>query len=270
VESPYVVLPKSAAGRRPWLGRYAPSDHSSLFPGAAGLRSIALLPLLRRGSVIGSLNLGSTETERFTNELATDFLHHLAVIAAFCLESAVNRARLVRSGFTDVLTGWHNRRYLQTRLHEELSRCQRERSTLSCLMIDVDHFKRVNDDHGHLAGDEVLRQLALRLNTQVRDSDVSARYGGEEFVILLPGTGIDAARVLAERIRRAVADKPFEIEAANAVLPITVSIGVAEHKPASNQDDLTAAGERLIARADLGLYEAKAAGRNAVAEAPSG
>ena len=187
------------------------ADHELLFPSVSSLESVALLPLTRQGRIIGSLNMGSTEARRFADHLATDFLHHLAVIAAFCLENAVNRARLVRSGFTDVLTGWHNRRYLQTRLREELARCHRELSPLTCLMIDVDHFKHINDRYGHLAGDEILRQLAQCVDGEVRSSDVSARYGGEEFVILLPATGLAAGRVLAERIRGAVSAELFEL-----------------------------------------------------------
>ena len=206
VDSVHGVAPAVAAGRRPWLGKFNRADHALLFPRRARRsKRVALLPLTRQERLIGSLNFGSRERERFTAALGTDFLHHLAVIAAFALESAVNRARLVRSGFTDVLTGWHNRRYLQSRLHEELARCRRERTPLTCLMIDVDHFKSVNDRFGHLAGDEVLRQLAHCISAEVRGSDVSARYGGEEFVVLLPGTGVAAGFLLAERIRAAVA-----------------------------------------------------------------
>jgi diguanylate cyclase (GGDEF)-like protein len=267
VDSAHALAPQLAAGRRPWLGRYERADHALLFPANEPLQSIALLPLTRQERIIGSLNMGSRESRRFSDELATDFLHHLAVIAAFSLENTVNRARLVRSGFTDVLTGWHNRRYLQTRLHEELARSRREQTALTCLMIDVDHFKRINDRYGHLAGDEVLRQLALCVNGEVRSSDVSARYGGEEFVILLPGTGIEAGRLLAERIRQAVAAEPFELRDVSGALPITVSIGVAEHRPSGDEEDMKVAGERLIARADLALYEAKASGRNNVAQA---
>jgi two-component system cell cycle response regulator len=134
-------------------------------------------------------------------------------------------------------------------------------------MIDVDHFKRINDRYGHLVGDEVLRQLAQCVDGEVRSSDVSARYGGEEFVVLLPATGIAAGRLLAERIRAAVSAETFEVGDLTEPLPITVSIGVAEFRPSSNQDDLKLAGERLITKADLALYEAKANGRNAVAEA---
>lgn len=267
VDSVHALAPQLAPGRRPWLGKFMRSDHALLFPPDVQLQSVALLPLTRQDRIIGSLNLGSAEGRRFTENLATDLLHHLAVIAAFCLENAVNRARLIRSGLTDVLTGWHNRRYLQTRLHEELARSQREETALTCLMIDVDHFKKVNDRHGHLAGDEVLRQLAHCVEAEVRNSDVSARYGGEEFVILLPGTGVEAGRLLAERIRNAVSRESFEVPGVSEPLPITVSIGVAEYRPVAKMDDLKVAGERLIALADLALYEAKAGGRNTVAQA---
>jgi diguanylate cyclase (GGDEF)-like protein len=267
VASVHGIAPMVAQGRRPWLGKFGRADHGLLFPAARALESVALLPLTRQERLIGCLNFGSRERERFQAALGTDFLHHLAVIAAFALESAVNRARLVRSGLTDVLTGWHNRRYLLSRLHEEVVRCRRERTPLTCLMIDVDHFKSVNDRFGHLVGDEVLRQLAHCISAEVRGSDVSARYGGEEFVILLPGTGIAAGFLLAERIRAAVAAEPFELPALKSRLPVTVSIGVAEHSSAPEALDLKVIAERLLARADLALYEAKAGGRNAVAQA---
>lgn len=267
VDSVHGLSPSVGAGRRPWLGRFSRADHALLFPAREELRSVALLSLTRQDRLIGSLNFGSREPQRFQAALGTEFLHQLAVIAAFSLESTVNRARLVRSGFTDALTGWHNRRYLQTRLHEELARCRREQTPLTCLMIDVDHFKVVNDRFGHLAGDEVLRQLAHCIGAEIRGSDVSARYGGEEFVVLLPGTGITAGFLLAERIRAAVAAEPFSLPAGASRLPVTVSIGVAEHSPGFGEHDLKVVGERLLALADVALYEAKAGGRNAVARA---
>lgn len=267
VDSARALAPQLAAGA-PWLGAFSRTDHGLLFPANLRLHTVALLPLMRERRLIGSINLGSDDRERFTPAHATDFLHHVAVIAAFCLENAVNRARLIRSGFTDVLTGWHNRRYLQNRLREELARCRRERATLTCLMIDVDHFKRINDRHGHLVGDDVLRRVAQRIEGQVRVSDVAARYGGEEFVILLPGTGRDAGGLLAERIRRAVADEPFTITGTTSEpLAVTVSIGVAEHRSSAAGEDFQIAGEQLLALADRALYEAKAAGRNTVAHA---
>ncbi len=134
-------------------------------------------------------------------------------------------------------------------------------------MIDVDHFKRINDQHGHVAGDEVLRKVAQRIEGAVRGSDVAARYGGEEFVILLPGTGHEAGAQLAERIRRAMADKTFEVASSAEPVPVTVSIGVAEHRAGADTEDLEVVGDRLLARADYALYEAKAGGRNSVARA---
>lgn len=268
VDSMRPLAPLFVHGHKPWLGKFRRADHAPLFPAYPRLQSVALLPLTREGHIIGSLNLGSDEGRRFGGHLATDFLHHLAVIAAFCLENAVNRARLIRSGFTDALTGWRNRRYLQTRLHEELARCRRDNTALTCLMIDVDHFKKINDRYGHLGGDEILRQLARCIGTEVRDSDVSARYGGEEFVILLPNTGLDAGRVFAERMRRIVSQKTIDLPGINDPVAVTVSIGVAEHRPnAAAANDLTKAAERLIALADAALYEAKAGGRNAVVHA---
>jgi two-component system cell cycle response regulator len=264
VDTLHGLAPQFAAAVRPWLGPFSQSGHGLLFPGRQRLGSVALLPLMRRERLVGSLNLGSADRIRFNRSLATDFLHHLGVIAAFALENTINRARLLRSGFTDVLTGWHNRRYLQARLREELARSSRERTALACLMVDVDHFKRINDEHGHLAGDEVLSQLARRVDAVVRSSDVSARYGGEEFVILLPGTDARAASILAERIRQAVSAQPFGIGAGERALGVTVSIGVAEYRPAEREEEVKVAGERLIARADDALYEAKAKGRNVV------
>ncbi|HEX7081738.1 MAG TPA: DUF484 family protein [Gammaproteobacteria bacterium] len=264
------LLPAASQTGQPWLGPFSADSHALLFPGIGGLRSVALLPLVRHERIFGSLNMGSTDPTRFTRRHATDFLHHLAVIAAFAFENTVNRARLVRSGFTDALTGWHNRRYLQARLREELARSQRDRAPLACLMVDVDHFKAVNDRYGHLAGDQVLRELARRVGAEVRSSDVSARYGGEEFVILLPGTDARAGHALAERIRCAVSARPFRLEASGATIAVTVSIGVAECRPGPPGEDLGAAGERLLAGADRALYEAKAQGRNLVALAAHG
>ncbi|HEX7720286.1 MAG TPA: DUF484 family protein, partial [Woeseiaceae bacterium] len=208
VESLSGLAPQYVALSKPWLGPYRASDHQLLFPQHPGLASIAILPLTHKGTLFGSINFGSRDGSRFTAQHATDFFSHLATIASFALENAVNRARLMRSGFTDVLTGWHNRRYLQVRLTEELARARRDRSSLVCLMLDLDHFKDVNDTYGHAAGDEVLRELAQRVESQVRASDVAARYGGEEFVILMPHTDVTSGKLLAERIRQAVSSSP--------------------------------------------------------------
>ena len=163
-----------------------------------------------------------------------------------------------------MLTGWNNRRYLQVRLVEELARARRDAGSLVCLMLDIDHFKNVNDTYGHAAGDAVLRELAQRIESQVRVSDIAARYGGEEFVVLLPGTEIESGKLLAELIRRAVSAKPTEIGGGDSIT-ITASIGIASITPARDIDDLKTAGESLLARADVALYSAKSAGRDQVA-----
>jgi two-component system cell cycle response regulator len=261
-ELPELLPFHGVAGPRPWLGAFDAARHAALFPGTDGLRSVALLPLARRDKLVGSVNMGSANPARFTRRHAADFLHHLGIMAAFALENTANRARLVRSVLTDPLTGWNNRRYLEARLREEIARCRRLQSPIACLMVDVDHFKQVNDRYGHLAGDDVLRGVAARLAREVRSSDVAARYGGEEFVILLPGTDARAGRVLAERIRAAVAERPFEIGGGRDPLAVTVSIGVADRVPDASDD--AAQGEELIARADAALYAAKAGGRNMV------
>ena len=263
VESLTGLAPQYIALHQPWLGSFAGCDHQMICPGADGLKSIAMIPLTHRGKLIGSINLCSSDALRFTRDHASDFLAHLGIIASFCVENGVNRARLLRSGFTDVLTGWHNRRYLSVRLNEELARAWRDQAGIICLMLDVDHFKRVNDAWGHAAGDAVLRELAQRIESQVRASDVAARYGGEEFVVLLPNTEVASAKLLAERIRAAISEAPIGLPCGDAVT-VTVSIGIAEVHPGPDDHDLKTIGDSLIARADVALYAAKAAGRDRV------
>jgi two-component system cell cycle response regulator len=130
-------------------------------------------------------------------------------------------------------------------------------------MLDMDHFKRVNDTWGHAAGDAVLRELAQRIDSQVRASDVAARFGGEEFVVLLPKTEGASARLLADRIRTAISASPFDLPCGEAVT-MTVSIGIAEVHPEPDDADLKTLGDSLIARADVALYAAKSAGRDCV------
>ena len=125
------LAPQFNSFHRPWLGPYMGCDHQLLFPANGGIRSVALIPLRRQDRLQGSLNFGSTDERRFSRHLATDFLAHLGVIASFAIENTVNRARLVRSGLTDFLTGWHNRRYLNARLKEELARAQRQGTSLA-------------------------------------------------------------------------------------------------------------------------------------------
>ena len=263
VESLAGMAPPFANLQRPWLGPYVGSDHQLVFPGGRPLKSVALIPLPRQDRLTGTLNFGSLDPKRFTRHHATDFLAHLGIIAAVCLENAVNRARLLRSGMTDFLTGWHNRRYLHTRIKEELARAQRHGTPVACLMIDLDHFKQINDAFGHLAGDHVLRELAQRIDGQIRGSDTAARFGGDEFAILLPETSAAEAAQLAERIRQIVCCNPVDV-GTGQTHPLSISIGVAAVNPGRGERDLKAVADGLLAEADAALYRAKAHGRGRV------
>ena len=263
VESLSGVAPQYIALSRPWQGPFAACDHQLICPAARDAKSLAMLPITLRGDLIGSINFCSSNAERFKSDETTDDFEHLARIASLCLENAINRARLLRSGFTDALTGWHNRQYLKVRLSEELARARRDGTRLVCLMLDIDHFKRVGDSWGHAAGDVALREVAQRVDSQVRASDIAARYAGEQFVVLMPDTDVGAAQLLAERIRHALAEAPIDLANGDAV-SLTGSIGIAEVQLAPEADDLKTVGDSLMARAGVALYAAKSAGRDRV------
>jgi two-component system, cell cycle response regulator len=250
---------------RPWLGAYDPDEHELLISPGFRQGSIALIPLPRDNQAIGIMAFGSREPRRFTSNLAADFLAHLGKVVAISLENAVNRARLVRSGVTDFLTGWHNRRYFHTRMREELARAERTGKALACMMIDVDNFKEINDRFGHLAGDEALKEVARRAEAEIRAGDTGARFGGDEFAILLAGAESSHAVKLAERIHQSVGATPIRVHG-GAHVTVTLSIGLASArpKPQPRAHDHKVLAERLIAEADAALYRAKSAGRNRV------
>lgn len=257
------VAPRLPELDRPWLGPFYKEDHDLLIQGAVRSGSVALIPLCRNEKLDGLLVFCSRDPLRFNKELASDFLAHLGVVAAICIENSVNRAKLVRSGLTDFLTGFHNRRYLQSRLREELARAQRAHQYLVCLMIDVDHFKRINDQYGHLAGDAVLREVARRVDAEMRTSDTGARFGGDEFAIVLAQSSFEDGERVAQRVLRAVSGQPIKV-GANGTETVTLSIGVAAAAPGPEVRDLKHMAERLIAEADAALYRAKSGGRNRV------
>jgi diguanylate cyclase (GGDEF)-like protein len=266
-----------ARGWRPMLGSPDPAQ-AALFQGVAvrSLGSTALLPLLHRGECIGSLNLGSRDAARFSTGNSTDFLERLAALAAICLDNALVAERLKLVGLTDALTGVHNRRYFESRCLEEVKAAQRNGQPLVCLLLDVDHFKRINDNHGHPAGDAVLRQVGQIIRGQLRGNDVVARYGGEEFVLLLPDTPLEGGVETADRIRLAIAAEAMSAHAEEAPpLHITVSLGVAQlqteaRDPGAASDapsrrpSAVESMKLLVQRTDQALYAAKQAGRNRV------
>jgi diguanylate cyclase (GGDEF)-like protein len=224
--------------------------------------SMLLLPLMRQGELVGSLNMASSNAERFAIDRSTDFVERLADIFSICLENALNHERLNLIGLTDPLTGIFNRRYLETRCQEEIAHVRRHRSRLCAMFLDIDKFKRINDSYGHIMGDEVLRKVATLIKSELRSNDVLARYGGEEFVVLLPQTELHHTCEIAERIRCAIAAHPFRFDGRNE-LQVTISIGVAQIPVEPEGSDLDIA-HKLLASADEALYLAKESGRNKV------
>jgi two-component system cell cycle response regulator len=174
-------------------------------------------------------------------------------------EKAVDNERLERMANTDPLTGINNHGYLYRRLNEEVERALRYGSDLSCIMIDIDLFKAVNDRYGHLKGDHVLRDIAHIIQRSIRKIDIGARYGGEEFVVLLPETSLDGGYQQAERIRREVKAHYFDAIDGGRV---TVSCGVACLSRPTSEADERFTPDRLIGAADNALYAAKRAGRD--------
>jgi len=248
----------------PVLDRYCEDKYGELFTLAAKApASVALLPLIRYGEMIGSLNLGSFREERFVQGAGTDFLQRLAAVVSICLENAANHERLKRVGLTDFLTSVNNRRFFDQRLQEEMTRCKRRSSALSCLLLDIDHFKKINDTYGHRAGDLVLKEFAALIRKQLRCSDVLARYGGEEFVVLLIDSQPDVSVEIAERIRRELADYAIQLEDGNTIT-VTVSIGVALIDGQADPRSPDEMGGVLVEQADQALYRAKNEGRDRV------
>ncbi len=177
--------------------------------------------------------------------------------AALAFERAKLIAFLEELSVTDALTGIANRRQLEWRLTEEIERARRYQYPLTTLMVDIDHFKQVNDTYGHQVGDAVLQKVVQRMRQSLRRTDFLARYGGEEFLVLAPQTPMERALTLAERLCHAIASKPIAVNE-NLLIPITVSVGVAVF-PQHAQNE-----RELINTVDIALYRAKQEGRNCV------
>lgn len=164
----------------------------------------------------------------------------------------------IEMAITDGLTGLYNRRYMETHLGALTEQAASRGKPISVLILDIDFFKSINDGHGHDAGDDVLREFALRIRKSIRNIDLACRYGGEEFVIVMPETDMGVATMVAERLRRKIATEPFPIQQGVKQLPVTLSIGIAS----LGADGDTAA--TMLKRADQALYRAKRDGRNRV------
>ena len=250
------------ASLRPVLNTYNPFSHGLLFQDLPQVpASVALLPLVRNGELIGSMNLGSARPDRYEKGMDTDFLEHLAAVVAICTENAVNHERLKRMGLTDPLTRVNNRRFFDQRLYEEVSDALRHQQPLSCIFLDIDKFKRVNDELGHQSGDLVLQDVAMLINSQLRTSDIIARYGGEEFVVLLPDTTVESAMEIAERIRARIEEHVFVLPEGKR-MHITISSGLSMLVTDTADPNVRELANELVDHADQALLMAKEGGRN--------
>lgn len=208
--------------------------------------------LLLEGESISSAG----RTDSGTARLLSSF--HLVVERIGITLSGISlREELQRFSYEDALTGLKNRRYFDQLFEHEVAVALRKGSALSLLLLDIDHFKRFNDNHGHEAGDAALQAFASVLESRFRGSDVVCRYGGEEFVVILPGSGIDGARERAEQLREAIRKEPVVFEGSNLGY-LTISIGLAAWPDSTNEP------EQLFKLADEALYRAKAGGRDSV------
>lgn len=236
-----------------WIAQAARAQAPQIV--TCGDLSLAVTALRSHDTIQGLVGIGTRAARQFT-PAEMERLVASSHLAAVALENARLHARIQSLAVTDGLTGLCNHRHFYDELHREMARARRQRSPLSLLMLDIDHFKEFNDTFGHIQGDQVLRTVAGILRETARDMDVVARYGGEEFAVILPDTSPAQARHVAERIRQQIAHTPFRGGAS-----ITVSVGVAgldaSQEPPESPPD-------LVRRADQALYRAKQTGRNRV------
>jgi len=222
---------------------------------AGGIRSWLGIPLFMYGGCEGVIAVQSTQTGAFRDD-------HQRLLESLGLQiaAALQNAHLYELAMVDGLTGLFMRRYFDARIEEEIERSKRYKTPFSVVMMDVDDFKKLNDDHGHLIGDRVLRAIANVVKAQMRGVDTAARYGGEEIALILPRTEMVSAYNVGERIRSAIAEIRVTTDSEPPkVLSVTASFGIASY-PESKAAD----GEDLVRRADRALYRAKKTGKNRV------
>ncbi len=223
----------------------------------ATLKSYLTLPLAVEGEIIGCISINSDQPNAFDAQ-DLQFFSVIGYQMAASLKHLQRLSSVKKEAIYDTLTGLVNRRYFEERITAEAKKAFLNGSALSIIMVDIDHFKRVNDTFGHAAGDKVLREVGSLLKSSVRrQDDMVARYGGEEFVLVLPGVTLEPASTIAERIRRSFQDTPIDI--GETQLHLTISLGISNfpiHRVKSK--------EELVKMADLALYEAKRRGRNRV------
>jgi diguanylate cyclase (GGDEF)-like protein len=223
-------------------------------------RSVLALPLKVRDRCLGVIELVNGPGDKAFDAESLRTLAALGDYATIAIDNARNFSRVQELTVVDEHTGLHNARHLRATLDQEVMRAERFRHPLSLIFIDIDHFKQVNDNHGHLVGSEVLREVGERLTRELRGTDVPTRYGGDEFAVILPETSPEAAMRAAKRLQEAIAAAPFA-RARGLELPVTASFGVA------TMPDHAVSAEQIIRAADSAMYRAKQLGRNTVAVA---
>lgn len=216
------------------------------------------LPLHRNSEYLGQLRLYSSDASRFLNGMATDFMQHLAAVIAACLVMVKQSEEQARLALTDPLTGVDNRRGFERAYEREWARGQRQYHVFSLLLIDIDHFKRINDVHGHGTGDRALKTLCHTLKEVMRPTDQIGRLGGEEFVLLLPGCQPEQLAQVAERVRAAIASCRVPNDQGD-LLSMTASGSYLSITPRPHQ---YLPLHQVLEFLDVYLYRAKQAGRN--------
>ena len=234
------------------LNTLLPSEEES-FTVLAKLMPCLIVPLTAKNTVMGILVLGQGKS---TGLISPEILEQIRIIAPFAA-MAIYNALLYEMAITDMMTKLRLRHYFLSSMNEAFENACRDKSRLSLLFMDIDHFKAFNDSHGHSCGDFVLIKVADLIRGSIRRGDIAARYGGEEFTVLLPDTDSKMALLVAERIRRKISQADFVYE--GETVKTTISIGVAE---LMYERDFTS--ESLVKRADTALYQAKEQGRNRV------
>ena len=220
--------------------------------------------LVIAGEPLGELSF--TRRRKFTDQ-ETMIIEYLMCSLVYPLRNALMYKYALQMALKDPLTGVNNRVAMDSTLQREVELAHRYGTPLSLLALDVDHFKVVNDTYGHQMGDQVLREIAAVIRTQLRGGDVLARYGGEEFSVLLAQTGAEGALEIAERVRHSIDEHRFALprdQQGSAQFSVTISIGIATFNPEHDPHAVKMNGDVLLGHADRALYDAKARGRNRV------
>jgi diguanylate cyclase (GGDEF)-like protein len=227
-------------------------------PDTLNPRSVIAVPLLSRGRVIGVVEVVDTQTRRQLHAADARLLSLLLEPAAVAIDNAMLLRKSEELSITDDLTRLHNSRFLNITLRREVERSKRYRTPVSLIFLDLDGFKNVNDQHGHLFGSRTLVEVGAVIKETVRTIDVVCRFGGDEFTVILPQTGPEGAYTIAERVRQHIAETVF-LKSCGLAVHITASLGIASFPDHGRTKD------DLLARADQAMYAVKGSGKNGVA-----